>query len=135
MKMTLATAILALTLAGCPGGAAAPATPLRPAGPDTIASLTTDTRAVLEQADQLEALAIVCERPPNPGEEVFHGYPVTKRVAVPVAERSAFVDALYGSIEGARGAARCFQPHHLTRLASAAMKSSSPRRSVRLARS
>lgn len=121
-------ACLLATLAGCPaapgpGSPASPAAPAsatpaptqpasRPAGPDTRAALSDEARAVLEQPDELEVLALVCEREAAPGEPTFHRYPVAKRLSVPPAERVALVDALYAAIEGAHGAARCFEPHH-----------------------
>ncbi|MEZ0228867.1 MAG: hypothetical protein ACAI25_09595, partial [Planctomycetota bacterium] len=71
-----------------------------------------ETRAVLEQPDELEVLALVCERPPKTGEDVFRGYPVKKRVTVPKEERAALIAALYQGIEDGGPVAKCFEPHH-----------------------
>jgi hypothetical protein len=112
-------AVLVLALAGCaspetaplarPAAASSPATkapaPAMPARPDFAASATVtaalspDAQALLLEADDVEALLLVCERGPAPGEAVFHDYPVVKRVAVPRGEaRLRLLSALYRGI-------------------------------------
>jgi len=70
-----------------------------------------EAREVLEKGD-FEVLALVCEREPKAGEETFHGYPVTKKIAVTGEERSKLVLAIYKDVADGEGAAKCFDPHH-----------------------
>jgi len=91
------------------------------AGPRTRATIPSEARAILEDAESFELLAIVCERGPEPGEASvpggpFKGYPITKTVAIPPGGRGEVIRALYRSIELAGDTAKCFEPHHAIRV-------------------
>lgn len=108
--VALAAPILALLLVALLGATAraddkAPSEKVKRAFPDEV-------RAVLEKADDLSVLAVVCEREPKEGEDEFRGYPVTKRVTVKADERAALLAQIYEGVDDGGPIAKCFAPHH-----------------------
>ncbi|MDA1195733.1 MAG: hypothetical protein O2894_11180 [Planctomycetota bacterium] len=109
--IVVALSLLALGLSSCAQGSAA-----RRDAPGVLELLPGDARAVLEQADRLELLALhpfpFDDGKPAAGEG-FHDYKILGRADVPAADRGALVTALYRAIgENDGTAAMCFNPRH-----------------------
>lgn len=62
---------------------------------------------------ELEAVLIVCERPPAEGERTLRGYPVVTSVTLADAgRRAALLEEVYHGVLDRASPARCFSPHH-----------------------